>query len=78
MSRREKLIAKMKANPHRIRFTEMQTIVNSEGFVKFNQRGSHVTFRHQDGRRFTLTIPHGRESYLWASQVIKTLEKIGL
>jgi len=78
VSRREKLIARMKANPHRVRFAELQAIANSEGFMKFNQRGSHVTFRHRDGRRFTVTIPHGHEAYLVASQVKGILEKIGL
>ncbi|NQT35114.1 type II toxin-antitoxin system HicA family toxin [bacterium] len=69
---------RMRVNPHKVRFATLQTLIIHQGFVRFNQKGSHITFRHQDGRRFTITVPHGREAYLWASQVIKTLEKIGL
>jgi hypothetical protein len=41
MARREKLIAKMRNSPGNIRFSEVDALLRFEGFVLFNQRGSH-------------------------------------
>ena len=53
MARREKLIDKMRNRPGSIRFTEVTTLLKYEGFVLFNQRGSHGTYHRADGRLLT-------------------------
>jgi len=40
MSRREKLLDKMRNTPAAIRFSEVEALLRYEGFVLFNQRGS--------------------------------------
>lgn len=78
MSKRLKAIQNMRANPQTVRFARLEALIFYQGFVRFNQKGSHISYRHRDGRYFTITKPHSREAYLWASEVLKTLEIIGL
>jgi len=61
MSRREKLIDKMRRSPQSIRFGQVQALLRHEGFVLFNQRGSHCTYHRADGRLLTVARPHGKE-----------------
>ncbi len=49
MSRREKLIDKMRNRPGSIRFNEVEALLRYEGFVLYNQRGSHGTYHRADG-----------------------------
>ncbi len=44
MSRRDKLLDKMRNSPTNIRFSEVESLLRYEGFVLFNQRGSHCTY----------------------------------
>ena len=57
MARREKLLDKMRNLPGSIRFHEVEALLKYEGFVLFNQRGSHGTYHRADGR--VLTIAEG-------------------
>ena len=41
VSRRDKLLAKMRTSPGNVRFGEIEALLRHEGFVLFNQRGSH-------------------------------------
>lgn len=59
MSRRAKLIEKMRNSPSKIRFGEVDSILRYEGFVLFNKRGSHRTYHHPSGRLVTIVRPHG-------------------
>jgi predicted RNA binding protein YcfA (HicA-like mRNA interferase family) len=43
MSRRDKLLDKMRNSPANIRFSDVERLLRYEGFVLFNQRGSHCT-----------------------------------
>jgi predicted RNA binding protein YcfA (HicA-like mRNA interferase family) len=49
MSRRDKLKQKMRNSPTGIRFAEVVSLLQHEGFVLFNRRGSHCTFHRTDG-----------------------------
>ena len=73
MSRRDKLLAKMRSSPRNIRFGEVDALLRSEGFVLFNKRGSHRTYHHADGRLITIVVPHGRRKTCSASDVDKVL-----
>ncbi len=59
MSRREKLLAKMRFSPWSIRFAEVEALLKHEGFALVNKRGSHRTFAHADGRSLVIVQPHG-------------------
>ncbi len=78
MSRREKLIEKMRNLPRNIRFSEVDALLRYEGFVLFNKRGSHRTYHHADGRLITVVVPHGRRKTCSASDVKKVLEILSL
>jgi len=51
-----------------IKFLEMQ------GFVKVRQKGSHIFFRHQDGR--TATIPYHKGEIIGRGLLLKILRDI--
>jgi predicted RNA binding protein YcfA (HicA-like mRNA interferase family) len=78
MSRREKLVEKMRNSPHNIRFGEVEALLRCEGFVLFNKRGSHRTYHHADGRVITVVVPHGRRKTCSPSDVRKVLEALEL
>ena len=78
MGRREKLLLKMCNSPGSIRFSQVQALLRYEGFVLFNQRGSHHTYHHSDGRLLTIVRPHGRHKTCHPDDVRKLLEVLGL
>ena len=74
MSRREKLLEKMRNSPRNIRFSEVDALLRYEGFVLFNRRGSHRTYHRADGRLITIVVPHGRRKTCSPSDINKLLE----
>lgn len=78
MSRREKLIEKMRRTPRNIRFGEVDSLLRYEGFVLFNKRGSHRTYHHVDGRLLTIVVPHGRRKTCSPADIQKLFEVLGL
>ena len=72
--RREKLVAKMKTSPQNIRFGEVVSLLHQEGFVLFNQRGSHCSFHRADGRVLTIVRPHGNRKTCHPVDIKKLLE----
>ncbi len=77
MSRRDKLIEKMRTIPGAIRFAEVAALLRYEGFLPINQRGSHWTFRRDDGRVLVVVRPHGQRKTCYADDVRKVLEALG-
>ena len=59
MTRREKLLEKMRNSPGNIRFEDVDALLRAEDFVLFNQRGSHRTYHRADGKVVTVVRPHG-------------------
>ncbi|HEY7425417.1 MAG TPA: type II toxin-antitoxin system HicA family toxin, partial [Gemmataceae bacterium] len=78
MARRDKLLEKMRTAPASIRFAQVDALLRYEGFVLFNQRGSHCTYHRADGRVLTVVRPHGRRKTCHAEDVRKILEALGL
>ena len=76
MSRRDKLLRKMHTAPAGIRFREVHALLRYEGFVLFNQRGSHCTYHRADGRVLTIVRPHGRHNTCHATDIRKLLEAL--
>ena len=77
MSRREKLIAKMRSSSWNIRFNEVDALLRHEGFVLFNQRGSHRTYHRADGRLVTIIVPHGGRNTCHPADIRRLLEVLG-
>ncbi len=77
MSRREKLVDKMKKTPDKIRFSEAESLLRHEGFILFNSRGSHRTFHRDDGVVLTLVVPHGRHKTCNPSDIERIVEILG-
>ncbi|MEO8495629.1 MAG: type II toxin-antitoxin system HicA family toxin [Planctomycetota bacterium] len=77
MTRREKLIDKMRNRPGSIRFDEVDALLKYEGFVRFNQRGSHCTYHRADGRVLTIVKPHGARKTCHPSDVRRLLRALG-
>ena len=76
MGRREKLLDKMQRSPRNIRFREVQALLEHEGFVLFNQRGSHYTYHRADGRLLTIVRPHGKRKTCHPRDIRKLLEAL--
>lgn len=77
MTRREKLIDKMRNSPGSIRFHEIDALLKFEGFVLFNQRGSHCSDHQADGRVLTIVKPHGGRKTCHPSDVRRFLRALG-
>jgi predicted RNA binding protein YcfA (HicA-like mRNA interferase family) len=76
VSRREKLLEKMRTSPRNIRFRKVQALLKQEGFVLFNRRGSHCTYHRADDRVLTIVRPHGRHKTCHPDDVRKVLEAL--
>lgn len=76
MTRREKLIEKMRNSPGNIRFSEVQALLAFKGYVLFNQRGSHCTYHRTDGRVLTMVKPHGGRKNCHPSDIRRILERL--
>ncbi len=78
MSRREKLIERMRNSPGSIRYLTVDAFLDGEGFVLFNKRGSHRTYHHEDGRLLTIVVPHGGRNTCHPADIRKLLKVLGL
>jgi predicted RNA binding protein YcfA (HicA-like mRNA interferase family) len=78
VSQRTKLIEKMRNTPGNIRFAQVSALLRHEGFVLFNNRGSHRTYHHADGRLITIVVPHGKRKTCHPDDIRKLLEVLGL
>ena len=78
MTRREKLLRKMREHPENVRFSEIEALLRYEGFVLFNRRGSHSTYHHQDNRVLTVVRPHGGRKTCHPADVRRVLEVLQL
>ena len=82
MSKKEKLIEKLKSNPKDFTFEEMESLLTALGFVRFNKgktSGSRVMFR-KDGIPVILHKPHPHKELLdyQVKQIVNILSKEGL
>ena len=78
MSRREKLLERMRSTPAATRFSQLQALLGYEGFRVINARGSHFTYQHGDGRLLVIVRPHGKRKTCHPRDVRKVLDALGL
>lgn len=75
MSRVDKLIQRMAANPRDVRFAEAPRVLEAHNWAVDNIVGSHYTFL-KERKRLVLIRPHGRHTTLHLKDVKKVLEAI--
>ena len=74
MSKTAKLLKKIKDNPKNVRFSEIETLLNTLG-VETRSRGSHYTFRK--GEKIIMIVkPHGGKKFTAMVDVKKILEHL--
>ncbi|MCE5266479.1 MAG: type II toxin-antitoxin system HicA family toxin [Planctomycetaceae bacterium] len=76
MTRRDKLLQKMRNSPTSVRFADVVSLLQQDGFVLFNRRGSHCTFHRADGRLLTIVRPHGTRNTCHPADVRRLLEAL--
>ncbi len=59
MSQREKLLIKAGRNPEGLSFSEFQTLMTKEGWVKDHQKGSHQIWYSLEGARLSIQNRNG-------------------
>lgn len=77
MTRREKLIDRMRNSPGSIHFSQIDALLKYDGFVLFNQRGSHCTYHRADGCVLTIVKPHGGRKTCHPSDVRRLIKESG-
>ncbi|MBQ9565341.1 MAG: type II toxin-antitoxin system HicA family toxin [Synergistaceae bacterium] len=80
MSRKEKLIRRLRSKPKNFTFEEARTLLGCFGYVMEEGSGSRVRFDHDQHQPLFLHEPHpGNELHEYQiTQLIRTLEKEGL
>ena len=75
MTRRQKRLAKIKANPRQVRFNDLVSVLQDAGFeMRQSRRGtSHYVFYHDALDRVVVLVTHGKNDILPDYQVRKAL-----
>lgn len=77
MSRRDKLIERMRDTPGAIRFAEVAALLRYSGFKLVNRRGSHFTYRGESGMLIVVVRPHGHQKTCRPGDIRKVLGELG-
>ncbi|MDR2166277.1 MAG: type II toxin-antitoxin system HicA family toxin [Clostridiales bacterium] len=85
MSKRQKLISRLKSRPKDMTLSEIETLILSLGYRRFNKgrtSGSKLAYKREGGARpIELHRPHGRSKVLLRYQIdeiLMILESEGL
>ena len=74
MSKREKLLSKLRNNPRAARFEDLQRALVNAGFVLARIAGSHFIYRHGSGRM--CNIQRARDGGAKPYQIEQIMEAI--
>jgi hypothetical protein len=77
MSRRDKLLERMRSAPGATRFSQLQALLGS-GIHGHQHPGKPFTYQHSDGRLLVIVRPHGKRKTCHPRDVRKVLEVLGL
>lgn len=77
MTKKDKLIKKLKSSPNRISPDEIEKLLGWEGFDKRkNNAGSHQVFkRKSDGRVFNLVLTNNPVKKYQVDEILKIIEE---
>ena len=76
MSKRQKLLQRLRQNPQNVRFDEIDTLLVGLEFEK-RQRGSHVTYVSPEYGRITIPIKKPFILPVYVKEVLALLEEGG-
>ena len=76
MSRREKLLQKLKQSPNNVTFADVAKLLESESFRLDRVTGSHHIFK-KDDIIFVLPVHQNRVKAVYLKRVIEIIEKYG-
>ena len=76
MSKREKLLEKLKQSPFNVSFADVQRLLESEEFFLDRIKGSHHIFRKGD-IIFVLPVHQNRVKGVYVKRVIEIIEEHG-
>ncbi|MCK5036763.1 MAG: type II toxin-antitoxin system HicA family toxin [Candidatus Sabulitectum sp.] len=76
MSKKEKLLLKMRAKPPEISFGEFESFMELYGWTRHRQKGSHVIFLNEAGAMLTVPLKHGK--MVKRTYIILALKQLGL
>lgn len=80
MTRWQKRLAKIKANPKQVRFNDLASVLQDAGFeTRQSRRGtSHYVFYHDALDRVVVLVTHGKNDILPHYQVRKALTALDI
>lgn len=76
MGQKEKIIAQIRENPHKVSFDALVKVLGWYGFAMRSGKGSHNIFKRRtprDNYRLTLVRPHGGRKYVSREAVAQVL-----
>lgn len=76
MSRREKLLERLRRRPPEADFDDVRWLLVDCGFEQVNVDWSHFMFRHPDGRKIAVPTVQGRRVKKW--YIVRVLELLDL
>ena len=77
MSKADKLVARMRANPRGWRMEELETVASRHGVVVRKTGGSHFVFTHE-AADLAVTVPFKRPiKPVYITQLLALLDEIG-
>ncbi len=74
MSKAEKLIEKIKANPRHVHFDDLVKALKTRGYDIINIRGSHYSFSNSE-TTITVVKPHGGSKFCHVLDVKEVIKK---
>ena len=74
MGKIEKLVEEFLRDPPEVQFSDIRYLLESFGFEEKRSRGSHHTFRNEDGLKITVPKKGGRMvKAVYVQQIVKLL-----
>ena len=78
MSKRKKLLERIRRNPRNVSFEDLITLLNYYGFDLIRSKGSHRSFKGLvGGQAFLLTVPYKRPlQAIYVKQALSLVERV--
>ena len=73
MSKRDKLLQKLRQSPNNVTFDQVKKLLEAEAFHLDRITGSHHVFRKSE-IIFVLPVPHNRVKVVYVKRVIEIIE----
>jgi predicted RNA binding protein YcfA (HicA-like mRNA interferase family) len=79
MSRRKKLLQKLRQNPQTVSFEQLENMLSYFGFERVGGQGSHRVYEHlNSGRRLTIVYRRPHVKMVYVKALIQLIDELGL